>query len=260
MERSETISALAKALSAAQGAIRNASKDADNPFFKSKYADLAAIRDAIREPFQANGLSCPQFISTRDGGRVESVGDKGESVVDFLTLVTVETVLLHESGEYMSSVMELPVWNADPQKIGSASTYGRRYALQSVAGVAAEVDDDGNASSGPRNEPRRTPPPATRQQQAAQQQRDATPARQPEPPKPTVTPQPTKPSGTITTEQRAKMKGLMEQLGIVNKVGANQIMHELTGLNTDTLSTYEQAHDLLVKLGKRVVEKGQTNV
>jgi hypothetical protein len=181
MQRSESIANLAKALAAAQGAIENAAKDADNPFFKSKYADLASIRDAMRVAFGNNGLSCPQFISTHLTDQHETRTDKDGSPFEaYLTMVSVETVLLHESGEFMSNVLDLAVWDADPQKVGSASTYGRRYALQSVAGVAAEIDDDGNKASG------------KPQDKAPYQQRPQNPGKPPQAGKPT-TPQPTKP-------------------------------------------------------------------
>lgn len=176
MQRSESIAKLAEALSAAQGAIENAAKDADNPFFKSKYADLASIRDAVRTAFAANGLSCPQFVTTKLTDLTEQREDKdGKPFVAYLTLVSVETMLLHSSGEFMSSVLDLPIWDADPQKVGSASTYGRRYGLQSVAGVAAELDDDGNAASG-------------KQYQVKQEQRPAARREPPSPAKPVGTP------------------------------------------------------------------------
>lgn len=187
MQRSESLLNLAPALAKAQGAIQNAAKDRANDFYGSKYADLAAIWDSVRAPLAANGLSVPQFVSTtppvhmgkslvreKDGSLVLLPDGTPEEMDDYLAYVVVETMLLHESGEYMLTTIELPVWNPNPQKIGSASTYGRRYALQSIAGVAAEVDDDGNASSGaqppaaPQGKPapRREPPRPPQQQKA----------------------------------------------------------------------------------------------
>jgi hypothetical protein len=126
--RSESIAQLSAALSKAQGLILGAKKDAANPFFKSKYADLASVWEAIRGPLSANGLSIMQFPRSTDAG------------------VEVETVLSHESGEWVSESLALPVAKADAQGIGSAITYARRYGLQAVAGVAPE-DDDGNAAA-----------------------------------------------------------------------------------------------------------------
>ncbi len=144
--KSEDITELAGALSAAQGAIENAEKTSANPFFKSSYADLASIWDAIRCPISANGLAIMQLPSAE--------GPK----------VTITTVLTHKSGQWISSELTMTAKDDTPQGIGSAITYARRYALQSVAGVAPE-DDDGNGANGRGHQPqqRREPPPAPRQ-------------------------------------------------------------------------------------------------
>ena len=130
MNKSESIAALAAALAKAQGAMKGAVKDSANPFFKSKYADLASVVEAIRAAFSANGLSYIQTVEP---------SDKDE--------VRVETILLHASGEWIScGVLSLPVSKADAQGYGSALTYARRYSLSAAVGVAPE-DDDGNAAS-----------------------------------------------------------------------------------------------------------------
>lgn len=128
MQKSESIKELASALNKAQAEMSGAKKGANNPFFKSKYADLNAVVDAVRIPFSENGLSYSQFPIMEDNK------------------VGVETILMHESGEWMSSVLTLPMTKQDPQAAGSAITYARRYALQAIAGIPAE-DDDGNAAS-----------------------------------------------------------------------------------------------------------------
>ncbi len=131
MNRSDSIKELATALAKAQGKIKGAVKDADNPFFKSKYADLGSVVDAIRAEFSGNGLSYTQHVSE---------SEKNE--------VRVETILMHASGEWMScGVLALPVSKADAQGYGSALTYARRYSLSAAVGVAPE-DDDGNAAVG----------------------------------------------------------------------------------------------------------------
>jgi hypothetical protein len=130
MNKSESIAALAAALAKAQGAMKGAVKDSANPFFKSKYADLASVVEAIRAAFSANGLSYIQTVEP---------SDKDE--------VRVETTLMHSSGEWIScGVLSLPVSKADAQGYGSALTYARRYSLSAAVGVAPE-DDDGNAAS-----------------------------------------------------------------------------------------------------------------
>lgn len=129
VEKSEQLNELATALAKAQGELENASKSSANPHFKSKYADLAEILNTVRPVFSANGLSvtqCPGFAAG---------------------MVTVETLLMHVSGQWISSTISAPVGKQDAQGVGSAITYCRRYSLAAVAGIAQE-DDDGNASIG----------------------------------------------------------------------------------------------------------------
>ena len=130
MNKSDSIKEIATALNLAQAEMSGAKKKAANPFFKSKYADLNSVVDAVRIPFAENGLSYSQFPLFADGK------------------VGVETILMHTSGEWMSSELILPMTKQDPQAAGSAITYARRYALQSIAGIPAE-DDDGNKASKP---------------------------------------------------------------------------------------------------------------
>lgn len=119
---------LAAAMCKAQSEMGGAAKGANNPFFKSKYADLSAVVQAVKEPFANNGLSYVQF-PIEHGGRIG-----------------VETILMHESGEYLSQEFTVQLSKQDAQGAGSAITYCRRYALQSIAGIPSE-DDDGNAAS-----------------------------------------------------------------------------------------------------------------
>lgn len=134
--RSEDCANLFAAVAKAQGEIEGAKKDSTNPHFKTNYADLASVRDVTREPLAKNGLAVLQWPRTTEGG------------------VEIETVLTHSSGQYMSGVLWLPCGKFDAQGIGSAITYGRRYALMAVTGVAP-IDDDGNAAvaSGGGNRP-----------------------------------------------------------------------------------------------------------
>ena len=130
MNKSESIAALAAALATAQGSMKGAIKDSANPFFKSKYADLASVVEAIRAAFSANGLSYIQTVQPSDRDEVR-----------------VETMILHSSGEWIScGVLALPVSKVDAQGYGSALTYARRYSLSAAVGVAPE-DDDGNAAT-----------------------------------------------------------------------------------------------------------------
>ena len=129
MNRSETINEISAALAKAQGLLRPAIKDTVNPFFKSVYADLAAIIDVIREPMSSNGLAILQSIET----------DAGD--------VVITTLLSHTSGQWIETALRLKPTKNDPQGVASAATYGRRIGLQSLVGVAADTDDDGNAAS-----------------------------------------------------------------------------------------------------------------
>ncbi len=121
---------LGAALARAQGKMENAKKDTANPFFKSKYADLAGVWDAIREPLSSEGLSVIQTPKEAPEGRVGLV-----------------TTLLHSSGQTYSTEFSMPVKDAsNPQAVGSALTYARRYALMGLCGIAPE-DDDGNSAA-----------------------------------------------------------------------------------------------------------------
>ena len=127
MNMSDDIGELATALAIAQGQIEDASKGSINPHFRSKYADLAAVRSVIREPLAANGLSIVQTPKTVQGG------------------VDVTTLLLHKSGQWISSSLFMPSGKMDAHGLGSAISYARRYSIMSILSLAAE-DDDGNAA------------------------------------------------------------------------------------------------------------------
>ena len=132
--QSESIANLAKALSIVQGKLTYAKKDSANPFFKSKYADLDSVWDACRDLLSANGLAVSQFPGTY------SELDKSMSLV---------TILTHESGEWISQEMSVPMSKVDAQGAGSCISYMRRYSLAAVVGVV-QADDDGNAASSPK--------------------------------------------------------------------------------------------------------------
>ena len=116
---------IATALLNAQEEMSNPKKGATNPFFKSKYADLNAIREAVIPTLNAHGISVLQPIVHLEGKNF------------------VKTILLHESGEFLESVTEI-IYNKqnDAQAQGSGISYARRYALQSFVCVGAD-DDDG---------------------------------------------------------------------------------------------------------------------
>jgi hypothetical protein len=127
MNQSESIAALAAALSKAQSAITGALKDSANPFFKSKYADLAACWDACRSQLAANNLAVIQTTEVTGAGTV------------------LVTTLAHSSGEWMRGYLPVLTKDAGPQGQGSGLTYARRYALAAMVGLA-QIDDDGEAA------------------------------------------------------------------------------------------------------------------
>jgi len=154
--KAPTIGNLAAALAKAQAKISGVLKSTDNPFFKSKYADLAACWQACHEPLSENEIAVVQTT--------ETVDDK----------LSLRTTLVHSSGEYISGTIPLLYENkANPmQALGSAITYARRYGLCAAVGLAQE-DDDGNSSA---PEPKKQPKRRTKKQE---------PPPKPEPKQPT---------------------------------------------------------------------------
>lgn len=144
MKTSSTLGALAKALADAQVEITSATMDAKNPHFGSRYATLASVMDAAK-PLARHGIAVSQTAEVTDGR------------------VAVSTILVHSSGEWISESISLKPRQDDPQSVGSAITYGRRYLLASMAGIAADDDDDGNAATDPRKPATK---PAVKQQTA----------------------------------------------------------------------------------------------
>lgn len=125
---SSEINELATALAIAQGATQNAFMNRVNPHFKSKYADLSSVLDAIRLPLSSNGLSIVQTMQTNEYG------------------MFLQTTLMHSSGQYITSEYPLPGPNAKAHEIGSALTYGRRYSIAALICNSADEDDDGNSA------------------------------------------------------------------------------------------------------------------
>lgn len=144
-------------LSKAQGAMESAKKDSENTFFsngnrKAKYADLAACWDAVREPLAKNELAVIQL--NQIGETFKVTGQKwhkeSKKMLPFSVegkTVKVLTILTHGSDEWISCMTELQPTKTDPQGMGSAMTYARRYGLMAITGIAPD-DDDGNAASG----------------------------------------------------------------------------------------------------------------
>ena len=138
VKHSEQINEIGAALAKAQKVMKGAKRDSANPFFKSKYADLASVADACRDALSDHGIAVVQPPSSTLDGRV-----------------SVETMLVHCSGQWMSETLSVKPKDDGPQALGSVITYLRRYALAAFAGVAPE-DDDAEAAEG-RKDTKATP-------------------------------------------------------------------------------------------------------
>jgi len=127
--QSEQTNELFEALSKAQAEMTGAKKGSENPFFKSKYADLHAVLEAVREPLAKHDLCVTQTIQTTDNGSA-----------------VIETTLGHKSGQWMAGLCPVINTKGDAQGMGSAITYARRYSLAAICGIA-QMDDDGNTAA-----------------------------------------------------------------------------------------------------------------
>ena len=135
MFQSEQINELMAALSKAQGIIKPAIKDSTNPEFESSYADLASVWESCREALSSNGLAVTQTM--------DFSGEKQVLV----------TMLGHSSGQWIKSIIALPIQRPGPQELGSCISYCRRYALSSMVGVFQYDDDGEKAQSSYREKP-----------------------------------------------------------------------------------------------------------
>jgi hypothetical protein len=127
--RSESVKELITALTAFQGKMTAVKKDSINPFYKSKYASLDTIWETIRKPLTDNGLSIAQTMNL--------IEDKS----------VLETTLYHTSGEWISGVQLVNPVKDDPQALGSAISYARRYSLSALLGIVADEDDDAETAT-----------------------------------------------------------------------------------------------------------------
>jgi hypothetical protein len=128
--QSEQTNDLVSALVKASAEIKTAKKDAENPFFKSKYSDLPSIVDACKSALLKNNLVVTQSTTLVNG------------------VTALVTTLHHTSGQWIRGYYPVTAVKADPQAMGSAITYARRYALSAIVGVISEDDDDGESAMG----------------------------------------------------------------------------------------------------------------
>jgi len=129
MNKSESIASLSKALVLASSEFKPVTMNSTNPFYKSKYADLGAVIETAKPILKNHGLAVSQLVE----------GENGQ--------VGITTMLLHESGEWLSSFVTIPVTGQNvAQEAGKAVTYLRRYALAAILGLYADEDTDGEGS------------------------------------------------------------------------------------------------------------------
>lgn len=135
IEMSTEVKDLFQALSKVQATIKDAKMDSKNPHFQSKYASLGAVYEACRTQCAAQGICITQLATTVDGRPA------------------VWTMLGHTSGQWIRSLLVIPADKPTAQGMGSALTYGRRYALSAIVGIAADEDDDGNVAETSHRQP-----------------------------------------------------------------------------------------------------------
>ena len=221
---SPTIGAIAKALGQAQSQFSPIKQDKDNPFFKSRFASLGAIIDATKGALAKNGLAVSQLVDTNG-------------------VVHVDTLLMHESGEWIRSSISLKPKADDPQSIGSAITYGRRYSLGAILGVASEDDDDGNQSSGKGDQKK----PETQPEQP----KAPAPAGQP-----TRKPQVSNPDDPITGPQSKAIHALLTKLNITDDLERMEHISRIAGIQPTVTSTASltkgEASTVIESLGKEL--------
>ena len=152
LNKSENIQNLSKAMAEFQKVVKQPAKDADNPFFRSKYVPLESVVKTVTETGSPLGISFMQYTQVNENG------DLGLC-----------TMVMHSSGEYME-FPPLPIRpeSNKPQSTGSAITYARRYSLSSIFGIASEEDDDGNEASGLTRQVEQQVKQPTKQQQKQQ--------------------------------------------------------------------------------------------
>jgi hypothetical protein len=130
MKSSETIGAIAPALIKAQSQMQGIIKEGKNPAFRSKYVTLDSILDTLRPILTSNGLMLAQ----------------GSHQPETMQAVTVESRIIHTSGEWISTTATIPVTKPDAHGLGSALTYGRRYSVSALLAISADEDDDANGA------------------------------------------------------------------------------------------------------------------
>ena len=130
MKASDSIKQIAEALVSAQKEIKFAVKDSTNPHFKSKYANINSVIDAVKKPLNDNGIAILQSLSPSDDNKLH-----------------LTTRLIHSSGEWIEDTAVCPLQKQDCQGLGSAVSYIRRYSLSAFLSLYSDTDDDGQSAA-----------------------------------------------------------------------------------------------------------------
>lgn len=257
-ETSTEIATLLEALSAFQGVVTAPKKTSTNPHFKSKYADLAEVIEAIRAPLAANGLSYYQAPI----GMVEGAAIK------------VVTQVSHKSGQWIRTTFAMPVGQATAQAVGTAISYARRYALQAALGLAAEDDDGYEATKAPERRDvthaqarggERAASRPTSAQTSTETETAASGAKAAAAGTELATNATAHHSDTSemdadpTEEQKVKIRSLAKTLGIQNQVQLSDLMMKLVGKVAADITSAD-AQTLIAKMGQRAIDKAEGRV
>jgi hypothetical protein len=217
---SQSISKIAVALLAAQKTMGDATKGSTNPFFRSSYADLNAIREVVTPSLNSQGIVVLQPTTILEGKNY------------------VETILLHESGEFISGFTEIKNTDGKPQSEGSGISYARRYGLQSMLNVGA-VDDDGEAAQG------RAIKGAKSEQSAAQTKPKASPAAAEASAapvsSPAALPSESKTPFTDSKVAREKIRSLLAVLEAQKKITKSEFAIEFLGSPKEKVDKFDAA-------------------
>lgn len=245
-ETSVDVVELFKALTAFQTTCEGPKKGSWNGHFKSKYADLADVIQAVKPVMVANGLSLVQSPYDGDNGRVGVV-----------------TQLNHVSGQWARGMYSMPVTKNDPQAVGTGISYARRYALLAILGLAAE-DDDGNAAS---EKPTQSP---VVPREVASEQRSLQPTSGHHSASTTASVSKSTPLTTTdhtetqrtepqkcTQEQVDKINSLFTQLGVTSQPGRSELAMRFAGVPTAPQLNQATAQKLIVGLGQELINRKQ---
>lgn len=233
MNTSPEIDKIAAAMVQVQAQMKPAVKDATNPHFRTKYADLSAIWEACRKPLSDNGIFAAQDVTSDDHS------------------VSVVTRLTHVSGQWMEfGPLRIPLSKHDAQGVGSGTSYGKRYSLSAALGVVAEDDDDGNRASERTPEQRQQ----DRRDNAAATQRVADRVREQKAqtnghaaPPPNVNPQ----TGEITDDGLLTVRNVAETSGTNSKSGKAWTKFTIHFSDGSKASTFSGTFGDLAKKAKR---------